>query len=201
MADPIQQQTAASLKTRLAQTRTRIERRNRSANNPKPKLAQTPLSTAEAELFQRLQSALANPPRRKARDDEREAANQHTVWDADNFGPTTLIHAPEPELLTDGALTPPQQLPEYSEEPTSLAKKPLRAILWKHRSRRARLRSALRNSAAWLVTLIVVVATIATAIVLVTGVEKSAQLAALGQYHAQQAATTVWSQIGPMLRK
>ena len=132
MVGQIQQSAAVSLRSRmaqareqvaLAQQRQRLPRQDQHPREPRPDLAPRPHSTAdrsrstaqlppalpltseEADLFERLSPLLAKPPRRSA-------APQHRVdtVTTERFA-DTLEAAPDPEMIEDAPLDPPRRLP------------------------------------------------------------------------------------------
>lgn len=159
-----------------------------------------PLTREEAELYERLSSLLAKPPRRGGSDLD---IDPWPAAPADLALPLTdaLETAPDLEALQDAPLEPPTLLPFAPAQPDLPgATVPPRSIPWQQRSRRARWSLLLARTGAWIVTFLIIAATVAGAMVAIAGVDKTAQMLAATQAHAHKIATALYAEIGPLLR-
>ena len=141
---------------------------NRSAPSP------LPLDAAEADLCERLTNLLSHAPHR-----HREDAAVAPIELSDRIATAAEV-VPEPADL------PP--LPELPEVDATTPTPALLAIRWVQRSKRERLKSALRYSTAWTVTLGVIAVTIVGATLLTLGPDTSSNIAAKASRHGAEAA-------------
>ncbi len=131
-----------------------------------------PLSGEEAELAARLQPILAHPPHRR----EQPATQMSPLNDTRFNERLATVLRDEP----DEGDTEPRALPEFADEPliAAAAGHTPPAAPWIKQARRARWRSVARNSLPWLLTITVILATVAGTFVALVGTQKSTQLLA-----------------------
>lgn len=221
MVGQIQQSAAVSLRSRmaqareqvaLAQQRQRLPRQDQHPREPRPDLAPRPHSTAdrsrstaqlppalpltseEADLFERLSPLLAKPPRRSA-------APQHRVdtVTTERFA-DTLEAAPDPEMIEDAPLDPPRRLPLADFQADRAAEAP-RTITWQQRSKRARWRSGVRRAGAWMMTSSVIAATVSGAVLAGAGLEKSTQILVSVEAQAHKSVTALYAELAPLIKR
>jgi hypothetical protein len=138
-------------------------RQARKSDTGQPRPAKPPLTSEESELLARLSPLLARQPRRGHR--ANEGSTPPPLPEVD------LAHTLS--LPTEPLLPPLPVLFDTASEPLPPGETTVRTVTWLLRSRRARLRNALRYAFAWIVTLAVVAGTIAIASVSLLGTERS----------------------------
>ena len=181
MVGHTQHAPAVSLRTRMAEVRERIDAK--SQNRP-ARQSSGPLTNEEAELYERLSPVLAKRPRRETDSD----ADVNSV-DGPDFAQSlaqAIHHSP---LDDDLPLARPNRLPDVADDPVNAGPTGVHAVDWLKRSKRARVKSALRYSAAWLITMAVIAATVGGGVVALLGVDK-----------AHSAVITLYSMLPTILR-
>lgn len=182
-ASPSKRKMPATLRARILEAKPKRVRKTRPVATP----SGAPLSDDEAELFARLAPLLAKRPRRK-KPRARSAIAVDAIRLEDSELTQRLARALyEPVSDRCELVAPPPLLPDVSgDEPSELSALP-QAAVWVQRSRRMRLRTALRTSAAWLTTVVIVALIVGGTSVALIGLEKSRHL--LGLAHAQTQAS------------
>lgn len=201
------QQAAATrrqgrLDDRLAQTATGVDARSQAAGFDRRAVLAgpptEPLTAEEADLFHGLQKALAKPPRRAlvaAQTDDPSSGSQ--PFDDRSASPIELV--PDTYTGIDAPLPRPPMLPDTIDDLAALQVRPTKTVSYLQRSRRARWRSTLRHAGAWLITGMVIMATLGSAFVLVMGLDESERFFALGWAHTDSAIGILQTKIKPLL--
>ena len=181
MVGHIQHVPAVSLRTRMAEVRERIDAK---ARNRPARQSSGPLTSEEAELYERLSPVLAKRPRR-GMDTDADATPVNELDFTQSLA-QAIHHSP---LDDDLPLEPPNRLPDVADDPANARPARVHAVNWLKRSKRARVKSALRYSAAWLITIAVIAATVGGGVVALLGVDK-----------AHSAVTTLYGMLPAIMR-